>query len=127
MCIGKFCANILILVKGITMLAGVPILFSANTALATSGSVQANYAVPQLSQTSVTVAYTAGQVAGDLVTIGWSNTTAQISSVTDSIGNMYYLAAGPALLSGLASQSIYYANNTSGAGANAVTAVTADF
>src|SRR5208337_2801795 len=76
-------------------------------------------------QTSVTVPYTGAQIAGDLnvVIIGWDNTTAQISSVTDSSGNPYYLAAGPTLLSGLASQSIFYANNifSSGVGANAVT------
>ena len=38
--------------------------------------------------TSVTVTYTAAQTAGDLnvVIVGWNDTTAQISSVTDTKG-----------------------------------------
>jgi len=58
-----------------------------------------------------------------VVIIGWNDTNATINSVTDSAGNTYSLAAGPTLLSGLASQSIYYAQNitSSPANGNAVT------
>jgi hypothetical protein len=100
MSIGKFCANV-----GITILAGAPILFSANTALATPSYVQGNYAVPQTPQTKVTLPYTATQAATDLnvVVVGWNDSTAQISSVTDTAGNIYQLAVGPTLVSGILS------------------------
>ena len=87
--------------------------------------VQGNYAVPQTSQATVNVAYNTAQAAGDLnvVIVGWNDTTAQVSSVSDTKGNSYQLAVGPTQLSGIASQSIYYAKNIAGAaaGANAVT------
>jgi hypothetical protein len=46
-----------------------------------------------------------------VVIVGWGDTTAKVSSVTDSTGNAYQLAVGPTLLSGMLSQSIYYAKN----------------
>jgi galactose oxidase-like protein/Big-like domain-containing protein len=69
------------------------------------------------------VAYPGSQVAGDLnvVIVGWNDTTAQISSITDSKGNAYHLAIGPTLLSGALSQSIYYASNIVAGGTNTVT------
>jgi hypothetical protein len=80
--------------------------------------------VPQSPQTTVSVPYNAAQTAGDLsvVIVGWNDTTARVSAVTDSKGNVYQLAVGPTLLSGSISQSIYYANNIAAAtaGANAV-------
>jgi hypothetical protein len=77
----------------------------------------------------VTVPYFAAQTAGNLnlVIVGWNDTTAQVSSVTDSKGNVYSLAVGPTLLSAAAggplTQSIYYSKNIAAAtaGANAVT------
>jgi hypothetical protein len=57
------------------------------------------------------------------VAVGWNDTTAQISSVTDTAGNIYKLAVGPTRVSGFLSQSIFYAKNivAAAAGANAVT------
>ena len=76
--------------------------------------VQVKSAVPQTPQTSVTVTYTKAQTAGDLnvVVIGWNDSTAQISSVTDSKGNAYVLAVGPTVQSGKASLAIYYATTS---------------
>jgi hypothetical protein len=82
---------------------------------------QVNAATPQSPMSSVAVAYNATQVAGDLnvIVVGWNDTVASVSTVTDSKGNPYTLAIGPTLGSG-ASQSIYYAKNIT-AGANTVT------
>ena len=75
----------------------------------------------QASNISITCAYSAAQTAGDLniVAIGWGDTTAVISAVTDSQGNLYTLVAGPIRGTGL-SQSLYYAKNVK-AGSNTVT------
>jgi fibronectin type 3 domain-containing protein len=87
--------------------------------------VQGNYADPQSSPATVSVTYTAAQTAGDLnvVVVGWNDTTATVSSVTDTAGNVYTLAVGPTAISGVESQSIYYAKNIAAAtaGANVVT------
>ena len=89
--------------------------------------IQGNYATPQSPLTSVTVPYATSQTAGDLnvVIVGWNDSTAQVSSVTDSKGNVYQLAVGPTVMTGSAplSQAVYYAKNISAAtaGANAVT------
>lgn len=86
--------------------------------------VQSNYSVPQSSPGSVSVPFTSSQTAGDLnvVVVGWNNTTAKLSSVTDTKGNAYALAAGPTTVSGTLSQSIYVAKNIA-AGTNTVTVV----
>jgi hypothetical protein len=59
-----------------------------------------------------------------VVTVGWGDATSQVSSVTDSKGNVYHLAVGPTVLTGSApwTQSIYYAKNIGAAiaGANVV-------
>jgi hypothetical protein len=57
------------------------------------------------------------------VIVGWNDTTAQVSSVTDSKGNLYQLAVGPTQLNAALSQSIYYAKDISAAaaGTNTVT------
>jgi fibronectin type 3 domain-containing protein len=87
--------------------------------------VQDSSTVLDTIQTTVSVAYTAGQVAGDLnvVVVGWNDSTAEVAAVTDSIGNPYTLAVGPTVQSGLASQAIYYAPNiaSAAAGTNVVT------
>jgi hypothetical protein len=117
--IGKLGTRILARSRGVTILAGAGISFCLNTALATPAFVQGNYAVPQSGQ-AVTVPYTAAQASGDLnvVVVGWGDTNATITSVTDSAGNTYHLAVGPTLLNGLASQSIYYAQNVLSSPAN---------
>ncbi len=81
--------------------------------------VQVSSAVPRQGA-QVTAAFTNAQTAGDLnvVAVGWSDATAQIISVTDSMGNPYALAVGPTVQSGTATQAIYYAKNILGAPAN---------
>ena len=114
----------------LTVIAGLPLVLFANSAVAaltTPNYVQGNDAVPQTPQTKVTVTYAAAQIAGHLnvVIVGRSDATAQVSSVTDSKGNVYQLAVGPTVQTGSepVSQSIYYAKNISAAiaGANTVT------
>jgi Galactose oxidase-like, Early set domain/Bacterial Ig domain/Fibronectin type III domain/Kelch motif len=89
--------------------------------------VQVASGVPQSSSVeSMVVTFAAAQTAGDLnvVIVGWNDATSTVSSVTDTSGNQYTLAAGPISASGL-SQAIYYAKNIAGAakGANQVTVV----
>ncbi len=98
------------------------------TVMASSSTVayvQGNYATPQSPQTTVSVGYTIAQVAGDMnvVVVGWNDSTATVSSVTDTKGNTYALAVGPTIISGTLSQSIYYAKNIASApaGGNTVT------
>jgi hypothetical protein len=75
----------------------------------------------QPTNTSVSVAYSNAQTAGnlDIVAVGWGDTTSAISSVTDSKGNSYSRAVGPTSNTGL-QQAIYYARNIAG-GNNTVT------
>jgi hypothetical protein len=85
------------------------------------GYVQVASATPQSATATVSVTYPAAQMAGDMniVVVGWNDTTATVSSVTDSAGNSYKLAIGPTSGSALR-QSIYYAPNIV-AGSNTVT------
>src|SRR5262249_27209659 len=48
----------------------------------------------------------------------WNDTTANVTSVTDTNGNVYSLAVGPTRLGVQATQSIYFAPNIVGAAAN---------
>jgi hypothetical protein len=85
------------------VLAGLAIVLFARASLATTPFyVQGNFAAPQTPQTNVTVTYPAAQTAGDLsvVIVGWNDASAQVSSVTDSKGNVYQLAVGPTVLTG---------------------------
>ena len=86
--------------------------------------VQLNYATPQSSVATVSVPFNAAQSAGNLnvVVVGWNDTTSRVSSVTDTKGNAYQLAVGPAAVPGALTQSIYYAKNivAAAAGANTV-------
>jgi phosphodiesterase/alkaline phosphatase D-like protein len=92
------------------------------TAQAAISFVQVNSATPQ-SSASVTVPYTSAQTGGDLnvVVVGWNDTTVQVSSVADTLGNSYIRAVGPTVTAGSATQSIYYAANIAAAAANANT------
>jgi hypothetical protein len=92
------------------------------------GFVQVNSATPQTPQSSVTVSYKSAQIAGDLnvVVVGWNDSIAVVTSVTDTKGNVYQLAVGPTVQTGTASQSIYFAKNIAGATANG-NAVTVKF
>src|SRR5205823_196633 len=86
--------------------------------------VRANSGPPSIqpSNTTVAVAFTGAQTAGNLnvVAVGWGDTSSTISSVTDSRGNIYSLAIGPTSNSAGLRQSIYYAKNIA-AGSNTVT------
>jgi chitodextrinase len=86
--------------------------------------MQQNYATPQTPQSSVAVIYTDAQTAGDtnILAIGWNDTTAAITSVTDSAGNLYQQAVGTFRGNGM-SQAIYYAANIAAVapGSNQVT------
>jgi fibronectin type 3 domain-containing protein len=96
-------------------------------AVAPIAFVQGNYATPQSAQTSVAVRYAAAQRQGDLnvAVVGWNDSTATVKSVTDTSGNTYTPVVGPTVLSGVASQTIYYAANIAGAAANANTVTVA--
>jgi chitodextrinase len=71
------------------------------------------------------VPYTAAQTSGNtnVVVVGWNDTTAQITGVFDTRGNVYVKAVGPTARAGLGTQSIYYAPGISAAagGANILT------
>jgi chitodextrinase len=85
--------------------------------------VQASVATPQTPQTLVSATYASAQTAGDtdLLAIGWNDTTATITAVTDTAGNVYHPAGATVRGSGL-SQALYYAANivAAAAGANQV-------
>ena len=88
--------------------------------------IQATYATPQGSRSSVPVTFTGAQRIGNFnaVIVGWADASASVTSVTDSKGNVYQRAIGPTRNTGGAlSQSIYYATNIAGAaaGTNTVT------
>jgi len=87
--------------------------------------VQVNSATPQTSQTTVTVPFTTAQAVGNLnvVVVGWNDSTTTVKTITDTKNNVYALAVGPTVQTGVATQSIYYAKNiaAAAAGANVVT------
>lgn len=103
------------------------VAYSAGAAPATPRYVQGNYATPQSLLPTVPVTYTAAQTSGNLnvVVVGWNDSTTKVSSVRDSRGNIYRLAAGPTVLSGAVSQAIYYAQNISSAPARTNTVTVA--
>jgi hypothetical protein len=90
----------------------------------TYGVVQSNLSTSPTTGSSLTVTYASAQAAGDLnvVVVGWNNATGSVSSITDSKGNTYTLAAGP-IAGTSTSMAIYYAKNivAATAGANTVT------
>ena len=94
------------------------VLPKVSSAASSIAFVQVKSAVPQGTSTRIALTYTKAQTAGNLniVVVGWNDSTAQVSSVTDSKGNAYALAVGPTVQSGTASQAIYYAKNIVAAG-----------
>ena len=86
--------------------------------------VQINSATPQANENAVSVPYLQAQSAGDLnvVAVGFNDSTSTITSVTDSAGNVYQLAA-PLTRGSSLSQALYYAKdiNAAAAGTNVVT------
>jgi len=69
--------------------------------------------------------FKSAQKVGDLnvVIVGWNDSSAQVTSLSDSKGNVYHLAVGPTVLTGSVplSQAVYYAQNISAATAGANT------
>jgi hypothetical protein len=84
--------------------------------------VQQNYTTPQTPQSQVSAGYLQTQIAGNanILAVGWNDTTANITSVTDSAGNDYQIALGTSRGDGL-SQAIYIASNIEAATNNTVT------
>jgi hypothetical protein len=106
-----------------------------NAPLSTITYVQGNYATSQsnhsnnnnnnINKRRFAVSFPGAQTAGNLivVVVGWSDSTATVTGITDSSGNTYNLAVGPTIQPGVASQTIYHAANiaAAAAGTNAVT------
>ncbi len=90
----------------------------------TPAFVQLNSTTPQSAQSTVTIPYSQAQTSGNtnIIAIGFYNTAATITSVTDTEGNTYSVAA-PLTLSASMYQAIYYAPNIkqAPAGANIIT------
>jgi chitodextrinase len=78
--------------------------------------VQQGYATPQSPQSLVSATYPGAQTAGDanILAIGWNDTTATITSVTDGAGNVYHQAVATFRGNGM-SQAIFYAVNIAAA------------
>jgi hypothetical protein len=87
---------------------------------------QQNYSAPPTNQSTVSTAYTEGQTAGNtnIIAIGWRSAEGTISSVTDTVGNSYVLAAPLTRGEGNLSQAIYYAKNIAAAPAGNTVKVT---
>jgi glucose/arabinose dehydrogenase len=96
--------------------------FSVTTTAPPIGFVQVNSATPQTAQSTVLTTFNQAQQAGDLnvVVVGWNESTGNITSLVDSAGNTYQVAAATVRGNGL-SQAIYYAKDIAGAGTNTVT------
>ncbi len=77
---------------------------------------------PALILSSVALTLPSPQTAGDLnlVAVQWSSPTTSVTSITDSAGNQYVLAAGPTGDSDAGMQALYYAKNIADANANTV-------
>jgi len=107
------------------ILVAVLTIFCPQVILSAPRFVQGNYSVAQGPSVVITVPYARAQAAQDLnvVVVGWNDTTARVTSVTDTQGNIYQLAIGPTQISGAASQAIFYAPGivAANAGANSVT------
>jgi glucose/arabinose dehydrogenase/PKD repeat protein len=95
-----------------------------NSVVSQPSFVQVSAVTPQTNQSQVSVTYTNAQVAGNsnIIVIGWNNSTSNVTSVVDSAGNVYKIAA-PVVRGTNISQAIYYASNikASAPGGNRVT------
>jgi hypothetical protein len=107
--------------SGYSNVATVTTLATVNNPPAVISFVQSGYATPHPSASSISVPFSAAQIAGDLdvVVVGWNDSSASVTSVSDSSGNVYSLAVGPTQFPGAITQSIYYAKGIRPAGANA--------
>jgi hypothetical protein len=117
------------LLSGALLLAflAIGLLGADRSAVASIAYVQSGATDPNSSSvSSLTTTFSAAQAAGDLnvVAVSWGSSSVTVSSITDSKGNSYTLAAGPTVYSSFGvTSSIYYAKNivAAAAGANTVT------
>lgn len=95
--------------------------YAVTTSTAPVAFVQVAAATPQSPQTTVQTPLAQAQAAGDLnvVVVGWNDVVASVSTVVDSTGNTYQLAA-PTTRGTATSQAVYYAKNIKAAAANTV-------
>jgi hypothetical protein len=109
---------------GCTILLGENRSFHEVDGAAVPAAVQETGAEPAGSQAAVTATYESPQTAGDtnILAVGWSDPTANLVSVTDTLGNTYQPAM-PTFAGNALSQAIWYAPNIAAAeaGANTVT------
>jgi glucose/arabinose dehydrogenase len=84
--------------------------------------VQVRSSTPQTAQSTVATTFAQAQTAGNLnvVAIGWNETAGNITSVSDSAGNIYQVGA-PTFRGNGFSQAVYYAKSIMGTGSNTVT------
>jgi hypothetical protein len=84
--------------------------------------VQSSYVTPMSPRQSLNVAYPMAQAAGHLnvVVVGWNDSAAHVTSVSDSVGNLYALAAEPVVYPGFLTQAVYYAADIADAAQNRV-------
>lgn len=118
--LGKSLGPILLALSSCGLGLGVPLQAQASPAY-----IQDNQGVPPQGGFTVTVPYTSAQQAGDLNVVIVSNSVP--ISVSDSVGNMYVVAAGPTSVrsggpgSSSYTETMYYAVNIRSAAANANT------
>src|SRR5262245_42729698 len=85
------------LVSGCTGEGGDTDALVVGAVTATPTFVQVKSAVPQTPQTNVAATFSAAQTSGNLIVaiVGWNDTVASVTSISDSKGNVYELAIGP--------------------------------
>ena len=123
------CARLSAGARNLVVLCVLSLLYSLAvpvTAAAAVAYVQGGYNAPGTTVTTLSVAYTKAQNAGDLnvVSVAWGgNSTPTVKSVTDSMGNVYVAATGITASSGNESDQTFYAKNIASAtaGGNTVT------
>lgn len=89
--------------------------------ISTPAFVQVKSATPGGSVTSVAATYNSSQTAGNanVLAVGWGDITSTVTSVTDTLGNTYQVAA-PIIRGSQRSQVMYYAKNIA-SGTNTIT------
>ncbi|HWZ74941.1 MAG TPA: Ig-like domain-containing protein [Candidatus Sulfotelmatobacter sp.] len=89
------------------------LLFSAFPSLANWGVVQQTQSTLASATTTTNAQFGTSVTAGDLIIVhvNWFDTTNNVSSVTDTLGNTFISAAGPARRSGAVSTQLFYAAN----------------
>ena len=97
--------------SGVAVQTSVNLVVTGGSSGGTITFVQGTSNAPQGNASTVSATYPAIQTNGNLnvVVIAWNDSVTTLSSITDTLGNSYVLAAGPTKVSGTATQSVYYA------------------